>query len=269
MPHVPDHADHDPELIAAYAAGDATGSELDAAAALVAGCPACAELHHDLRLIAAALPTLPAAHRTRDFRLSAGQAAALRSPGWRRLLSALAGPRFGFAAPLGTALATLGLAGLLISGPGLPFAAGGATSELAAPQAAGGAMSNVAPEGPSGNPSAAPSREDASARMLLASPAAAASDAPVPAGSPAPIAGVQPPAATAGPSPDLAAGGAGGVPDKGAATDGANDDGRSTATSRGPDASGGGIAAPPVAGAIVLLAGIALVVARWLARRLA
>ncbi len=160
MPHVPDqaipaaHAGHDPELIAAYAAGDATGAELDTAAALVAGCPACAELHHDLRLITGALPAMPVPRRSRDFRLSAEQAASLRSSGWRRVLGVVAGPRFGFAAPLGTVLATLGLAGLLISGPGLPFATGGATAELAAPQAGAGALSNPAPEAPSAAPAA-------------------------------------------------------------------------------------------------------------------
>src|SRR5215213_1978460 len=45
------HADHDLELIAAYAAGDATGPELEHASALVASCGDCAALHHDLRSI--------------------------------------------------------------------------------------------------------------------------------------------------------------------------------------------------------------------------
>ena len=59
MPHLPDHATHDPELIAAFAAGDATGSALDEATALVAECADCAELHRDLRAITTALPELP------------------------------------------------------------------------------------------------------------------------------------------------------------------------------------------------------------------
>jgi hypothetical protein len=131
MPHTPadpaGHADHDPLAIAAYAAGDATGSELDAAMALVAACPGCAALHHDLRAIAAALPALPAPVRTRDFRLAPEQAAALRPAGWRRILAPLAGPRFSFAGPLGTGLATLGIAGLLVAGAaGMPL--GGATA---------------------------------------------------------------------------------------------------------------------------------------------
>ena len=120
------HATHDTLLVAAFAAGDATGAELEAAAALVAGCPGCAALHGDLRLIAAALPAMPAPRRSRDFRLTAGQAASLRPAGWRRLLAPFAGPRFAFAAPLGSGLAALGLAGLLLAGTGLPL--GGSTA---------------------------------------------------------------------------------------------------------------------------------------------
>ncbi len=121
-----DHAAHDPVLVAAYAAGDATGPELETATALVAACPTCAALHHDLRAIAAALPLMPAPRRTRDFRLTAEQAASLRPSGWRRLLAPFAGPRFAFAAPLGSGLAALGLVGILLAGTGLPL--GGATA---------------------------------------------------------------------------------------------------------------------------------------------
>ena len=108
-----DHAAHDAVLVAAYAAGDAEGPGLEAATALVAGCADCAALHHDLRAIAAALPELPAPARTRDFRLTPGQAASLRPSGWRRLLAPFAGPRFAFAAPLGSGLAALGIVGIL------------------------------------------------------------------------------------------------------------------------------------------------------------
>jgi hypothetical protein len=131
MPHLPDlssHAGHDPELVAAYAAGDATGDALDRATALVAGCAECGELHRDLRAIATATAVLPAPVRPRDFRLTPEQAASLRPAGLRGLLATLAGPRFGFAAPLGSAMATLGLVGILVAGGGLPLGAGGATS---------------------------------------------------------------------------------------------------------------------------------------------
>ena len=117
MPHLPDHqTDHDPQLIAAHAAGDAEGADLDRARDLVATCDECAALHHDLRAIAAAMPAIPAPARTRDFRLTPEQAASLRPAGWRRLLAPLAGPRFAFAAPLGGSLAALGLAGVLLAG---------------------------------------------------------------------------------------------------------------------------------------------------------
>ena len=145
------HADHDPLAIAAHAAGDATGSELDDALALVAACPDCASLHHDLRAIAAALPALPVPVRTRDFRLTPEQAASLRPAGWRRLLAPLAGPRFAFAGPLGTGLATLGIAGFLVAGAvGMPLAGSAAgPGDTAAGSAAGPGVSE------SGDPMAA------------------------------------------------------------------------------------------------------------------
>ncbi len=127
MPHLPDHVTHDPELIAAYAAGDATGTALDQAADLVAACTECADLHRDLRAISTALPELPAPVRPRDFRLTPEQAASLRPVGWRGVLAAFAAPRFRLAAPLGAGLAAAGLAGLLLASPGalLPGAASG------------------------------------------------------------------------------------------------------------------------------------------------
>jgi hypothetical protein len=144
MPHVPDsHADHDPLAIAAFAAGDAAGPELDDALALVAACADCAALHHDLRAIATAVTALPAPVRTRDFRLAPEQAAALRPSGWRRFLAPLAGPRFAFAGPLGTGLATLGIAGLLVAG------------SLGAP------VASVAPAADGGAAMAAPAASDA------------------------------------------------------------------------------------------------------------
>jgi hypothetical protein len=140
MPHVPDHqTDHDPLLVAAYAAGDAEGDGLDRARELVATCTECAVLHHDLRAIAAAMPATPAPARTRDFRLSPEQAAQLRPAGWRRLLAPLAGPRFAFAAPLGGSLAALGIAGILVAGlASTPIAGTGGAYEATSAGTAGG-----------------------------------------------------------------------------------------------------------------------------------
>ena len=146
MPHIPDHLTHDPELVAAYAAGDATGPDLAAATELVAACTECAELHRDLRAIATALPELPVPARTRDFRLSPEQAASLAPSGWRGVLAAFASPRFRLAAPLGTGLAAAGLAGLLLATPGGLIPASSGTSGAAT--ADGGApVGNPAPEG--------------------------------------------------------------------------------------------------------------------------
>ena len=146
MPHLPDsqHPDHDLELIAAYAAGDATGPELDRASALVASCEDCAALHHDLRSIAAAMPAMPAPARTRDFRLTPEQAAELRPRGIRGILATLSGPKFSFATPVGTGLAALGIVGVLVASNGLPIGSGGTAApqpETAALEAPGAAAS--------------------------------------------------------------------------------------------------------------------------------
>ena len=143
MPHLPDHTTHDPELIAAYAAGDAAGPDLAQATELVAECTDCAALHRDLRAIATALPELPAPARPRDFRLTPEQAASLAPSGWRGLLAAFASPRFRLAAPLGTGLAAIGLAGLLLGTPGTVLPAGEGTGASSATGAAAGAAPNV------------------------------------------------------------------------------------------------------------------------------
>jgi hypothetical protein len=159
------HADHDLLAVAAFAAGDAEGVELDAALAAVAACPACAALHHDLRAIARAMPALPAPVRTRDFRLTPEQAASLRPAGWRRFLTPLAGPRFAFAGPLGTGLATLGVAGFLLAGSlGMPLA-----GTAAAPQQNLEATPDTAAlVAPSADPAAAGATPDADGPMMVA-----------------------------------------------------------------------------------------------------
>src|SRR3954452_1773069 len=116
MPHLPDsHHDHDLTLVAALAAGDAQGRDHTRATELVTSCTECAVLRDDLVALTTELRTLPAPRRTRDFRLTADQAASLRPTGWRRLLGAFGGTGFRFAIPVGTAMATLGIAGLLLS----------------------------------------------------------------------------------------------------------------------------------------------------------
>ena len=184
MPHLPDHTTHDPELIAAYAAGDAAGSDLALATELVAECTDCAALHRDLRAIATALPELPAPTRPRDFRLTPEQAASLAPSGWRGLLATFASPRFRLAAPLGTGLAAIGLAGLLLGTPGSVLPA--ATGTGSANSAAGAAQAAPSAPAAAGAAPVAPEKaEDGSVTMIDAAvpadggtmPAAAASQA--------------------------------------------------------------------------------------------
>jgi hypothetical protein len=265
MPHPtpsPDHAGHDPLLVAAYAAGDATGARLDAAAALVATCAACGALHHDLRAIARALPAVaatPPSPRPRDFRLTADQAASLRPSGWRRLLAPLAGPSFAFARPLGTGLATIGLAGILVAGAsGIPL--GGAASAPAGTAAGGDVML------------AAPTAADGAEELYAAN--APATEAPAAGGSPGAVA--DPSAAPAdGERNDQGAGGE--APKESAET------GAAGATASGPVAASGGegegapleTPAPPMpvliaaAGLTALAAGLLLLALRFAARRVA
>lgn len=153
----PAHAAHDALLVAAYAAGDATGDDLARAAELVASCEACARLHRDLRALAAALARTPAPARPRDFRLDAAQAARLaRGSGWRRLLAPFSGRRSA-AGPLAASLAALGMAGLLLGGgTGLApvFRSGASTGALApamSQPAAGGAEIGDASASPRGS----------------------------------------------------------------------------------------------------------------------
>ena len=174
MPHVPDHATHDPELVAAYAAGDATGPDLASATELVASCTECADLHRDLRAIATALPELPPAVRPRDFRITPEQAASLQPSGWRGVLAAFASPRFKLAAPLGTGLAAAGLAGLLLANPGglaHPASTGGAVDGTGS--AAAQVPVEALPDDTSTGASAA-----ASGPLVLAPAASAAASGP-------------------------------------------------------------------------------------------
>ncbi len=138
MPHSPEqHAQHDPLLVVSLAAGDLTGADRDLATSLIADCAECATLHADLLAIARATAALPTAVRPRDFQLSPEQAARLRPSGWRRFVAALASPNLAITRQLGIGLTTLGLAGLLVSVlPTVQLGAGSAAAPSAAPVAA-------------------------------------------------------------------------------------------------------------------------------------
>ena len=144
------HTRHDPLLVAAFAGRDLSGVEAEAARELVDSCTHCALLHADLVTIAAATKDLPAAVRSRDFAISPERAQRLRPTSLRRLVAAFGAPRFSSAAPLGGALATLGLAGLLLGTvPAATAMSAGVAStgarDTAASPAAASAMPKASP----------------------------------------------------------------------------------------------------------------------------
>ena len=177
MPHLPDdHHQHDLALVAALAAGDAQGRDHTRATQLVTDCTHCALVRDDLVALAAELRTLPAPRRTRDFRLTADQAAALKPTGWRRLLGVFGSSGFRFATPLGTTMATLGIAGLLLAAvPSLP---GSGTTGEGAPGDGDAATSQVQIAAPARSAAAASSAPQPQGEMPSASAAASASAGP-------------------------------------------------------------------------------------------
>jgi len=72
-----EHATHDLEAVASLLDGDLLPADRATAARQVARCPACAALHQELLALSAATQALPAAPRTRDFRLTSADAARL------------------------------------------------------------------------------------------------------------------------------------------------------------------------------------------------
>ena len=243
-------------------------SETSAARALVASCPACAELHADLVSIMAATTALPAPRRTRDFRLTEADAARLRPRGWRRFIGAFGGPRLAFTRPLAGSLVALGVAGLVLAS--IPGFFGSTSSESGsgtlAPAAAAPAGSGLGGTGFGAavkQPAASGGENDAA----LASPVQA-----VPAASAAP--------ASAGPSDGrtVAGIGEGAVPTAGPAAPAATTVAPSAAANVAPSAATTGPppaattsstpAFPLLAASIVLVAlGLGLFALRWMAGR--
>lgn len=170
------HARHDPLLVARFVADDVDGTERAEPVAWLASCPTCADLAADLRAVSAGLRAMPGPRRTRDFRLTADDAARLRRRGWRGFLDALATGRLTWAQPLGATLAALGIVGLMVGtfslgGPGTPATTMDQSRPGVAPAYQGGGagpVASAAPATPGSNqggtgavfgPSAAPSTE--------------------------------------------------------------------------------------------------------------
>lgn len=135
--HTPASAaqDHD-ALVVALDAGDLAVPDRERAERLVASCAGCTTLREDLATIRGALATLPVPARRRDYRLTDDDARRLRPGLWPRLAGWLAAPGSSVR-PLATGLATLGLAGLLLtaslSGLAVPVAVPAAEDVAADP----------------------------------------------------------------------------------------------------------------------------------------
>ena len=176
-PDTAGHAGHDTMLVASLADHSSSAADRASAEALIDACDHCAELHTDLVTLAAATRRLPTPARPRDYTLTAGEAARLRSP-WRRFLGAIGSPRDALSKPLAVGLTTLGIAGLLVTAvPSMSF--GSASSSAGGPAAAPPAAATGA--GAPGFGVVAPEASGASDLSGEAATAAGASVGPVPA----------------------------------------------------------------------------------------
>ena len=235
----PDHASHDPLLIAAHLDGTLDAREAIRVHDWLGGCGACITLRSDLAALATATRAMSTPVRPRDFMLTVADAERARGRRWRRALGAIASPRDSFSRPLAIGLTTLGLAGLVVAF--IPSASlfGSATSAGATGASAGAPQQEMSGTG-SGPASEVPA--------LVAPNASPLSDASV-------------------------EGGAQASPPGGSANDGAGVAGRDSDKQAGggragfqdPDA---GPAILVVVSLVLLLTGSALALLRWAARRL-
>lgn len=268
MPHPSEqHAQHDPLVVVSLAAGDLTGADRDLAASLIATCVDCATLHDDLLAIARATAALPPATRPRDFQLSPEQAARLRPAGWRRFVAAFASPQLAMTRQLGIGLTTIGLAGLLVSV--LPTVRLGIGGSAAAPAGAPAAA-------PAGSQQFLSAAESSNGTDSLVAPEAAPSAAPA-------ATSIRTVGDATSPSPDMAYGAASSPP-KTRASGGAGIEGNHQAqapqvaataapdvqrdASTGLETEEGGISLVLITSLILLAAGIALLLARRIAKGL-
>jgi hypothetical protein len=245
------HAAEHALAIAALQAGDLAGPELARAEDLRKSCPACAALYADLGTLRSAVRALPPSPRRRDYRLTEADAARLQPTGWRRFVGWLAAPRSSVR-PLATSLATLGLAGLLLTSiPGLTlFGSAAATSAPAYLVTMGPADAELATGAPAEPPQpgtvAAPTR----------APAASAAPANAPEG----------PAAEPSPGGQVAGAGQEG---SSATRSAAPDESSRNAAGKGQlaDQEPSGPSLVALASVVLLIAGLGLFAGRWAARR--
>ncbi len=264
--------DHDETLIARLAADDLDERETADARAQIAGCPACAALDADLRSIIAATAALPAPRRTRDFQLTAADAARLRRTGWRRLLGRFGDPRLAVTRPLAAGFVALGIAGLVFASAPSFFAssaAGNAPTAISA-QAPGGPVAGGAgsttDQSAQGSPGADYGPADSGRINPTTSAPAGPLSAPSPAASAAPVASApaaSAPAASEVPAPTPA------LPAATAAPEFNANPGIGKSTGAGGAGPTGGPSLLAIASIVLILAGAGLFVLRWAGRRLA
>jgi hypothetical protein len=118
-----DHRRHDRLLVARFATGDAEFGQEREAKDLIRRCSECAALAADITLISKSTAALPAARRTRDFRLTAEQAEKLRGSAFERFFRALSGsgwtvlrPAAGVALSIGLVMSVVGVLPILGGG---------------------------------------------------------------------------------------------------------------------------------------------------------
>jgi hypothetical protein len=266
--------------VAALAAGDLELIARTEAETLVSTCDDCAELFADLKVIAVATAALPDVPRTRDFRITAADAARLRPRGWRALVDAIGGARAGFTRPLAAGLTTLGLVGLLVTtipsalsgqagaapvaapddGARYSYASAAPASAAAAPVAGAGPDVHASPPVVALGPSAGPSAAASTAPQVDTGTPAATRDsveavgtvAPTPVGN-----GVQPPGTKGGRGTGAGATASGGTTDESA-----------SGALFGSNTGNGGWPLLPIS-IVCLVAGLGLFAIRWSARQLA
>ena len=114
-----EHRRHDRLLVTRFAMDDAYPSEREEALKMLETCAECAALAADVRLIAAAVPQLPVAPRTRNFTITAEQAERLHGSGFSRWLRTLAMPGWASLRPVAGVALSIGLV-MAVVGAGMP-----------------------------------------------------------------------------------------------------------------------------------------------------
>ena len=262
------HPAHDTLLVASLVDHSLAAPERAAAQALVASCASCAELHADLLSLRAAARAMPTPARPRDYTLNARDASRVGLGGWRRFVAAFGSSREMLTRPIAAGLTTLGLAGLLFAAAP-SFLPGSASATLP--------TRNDLAVGAPDPTSATTATQDRSGLSGLGAGTASRASADTAGGEPQPTAAAasQQPTTHA---PDVFGADAGGpssAPPGAEAVTGSTK--AQTGASQAPPAltasdSGLPAAAGPsmlvVLSAAFLIAGLALFVLRWIARRL-